>query len=217
MPETAEDKSDASKLVSAKRVYWSGGLLFGLLLLMVLSGLSSITLLYDGIPSAEDLQGLEGAVLDTVRTLKPAIRFLHEYGGYAAMFLSGWLAIELIRFGKNARQHGQTADDKSTGFYIMLLGIPAAIGLVICLVLLIGTGIEARNYMDENPDAQSFDLPKAAKLEEFAKAQEVAVVESHTGMLTYVMAGVVILLVFSVQMTHKLALARKPKPERKDD
>ena len=93
-------------LVSAKRVYWSSGLLFGLLMLLVLSGLASITLLYDGIPSAENIRGTEGVVLDIVRTLRPAIRFIHEFGGFAAIFLSGWLAVELVRFGRNARAHG---------------------------------------------------------------------------------------------------------------
>ncbi|MCF6228959.1 MAG: hypothetical protein L3J82_09950, partial [Planctomycetes bacterium] len=49
------------KLVSAKRVYWSAGVLFSLLMLLVLSGLASITLLYDGgIPSFENIQGTEG-------------------------------------------------------------------------------------------------------------------------------------------------------------
>ncbi|MHC4841239.1 MAG: hypothetical protein ACYTDT_09845 [Planctomycetota bacterium] len=208
MPDSVEKKPEheaSSRLVTAKRVYWSSGLLFGLLMLMVLSGLSSITLLYDGIPSAEDIQGTEGAVLDIVRTLKPAIRFIHEYGGYLAMFLSGWLVVELVRFGRNARAHGGTSTEKSSG------------PLIVCLQLLVGTGIEAREYMDKEPTTNTFNLPAAAKLEEFAKAQEESIVESHTGMLTYVLAGVVVVLVLSVQLTHRLAVSRKEDEDTDDE
>ncbi|MEE9311731.1 MAG: hypothetical protein V3V10_04890, partial [Planctomycetota bacterium] len=174
-------------LVSAKRVYWSSGLLFGLLMLLVLSGLASITLLYDGIPSAENIRGTEGVVLDIVRTLRPAIRFIHEFGGFAAIFLSGWLAVELVRFGRNARAHGTAKNEKSTGLYITVTGVLSAIGLPLCLLFLIGTGIEARKFMNLESDTD-FQLPAASKLDEFARTQESKVVEAHRGTLTFMLA-----------------------------
>lgn len=197
-------------LDSPKRVYAAGGLLFGLMILMVLSGLASVTLLYDDVPSATPTQGLEGYVLGIVQTLSPAIRITHEYGGYVAMFLSGWLALEFIRFGKNSRTIG-TSKDKSSGLLIMIVGVPSAVALSVLLVLLVGTGIEARKFMDEAAVGDFQELPGAGKLSQVAAAEEKGVVEAHIGMLTLAMAGMIILLVVAVQLTQRTATARIKK------
>ncbi|MCL4731944.1 MAG: hypothetical protein KJ044_16110, partial [Planctomycetes bacterium] len=79
-----------------RRAVLASGLALGLVFLLALSGAASITLMYETPGFKERIGGFEGAVLEAVRLIRPLIRPLHSFGGYAAFVLAGWAAIEML-------------------------------------------------------------------------------------------------------------------------
>ena len=211
---------DKAEIVSrARRALWACGICFGLLFLMGLSGVASITLLYDDPLYRTGTQGFEGDVVRTVSALSGVIGIIHSWGGYVGIVLAGWAGLEMFSFGRLLRRTDE-GDWRSAGRRLMPLGLAGAGILILALILLIPSGVAAKGFLsysepkvvNDTPNPGSFAprIPGRVELEDGGDSK---FVEWHTRELNYMLAVGALLLVFAASSTRKIELAAKKPPE----
>lgn len=201
----------------AKRAQWACGLCFGLLFLMGLSGIASITLLYDTPMYRSGVRGFEGAVMDIVVALKQAIRLLHAWGGYVGILLSGWAGLEVFSYGRLLKRTGDSGW-RRTGRMLGPLGLFGAAVLIASLLLLIPSGVAAQGYLKVEAAATETPAPVGLQRPSHNEATEgdSRLVEWHTRELNYLMALGAILLVFAAASIRRVSIeAREDGVEAK--
>ncbi|MCB9893971.1 MAG: hypothetical protein H6839_05975 [Planctomycetes bacterium] len=217
---TAPERSEIAG--RARRVLWACGLCFGLLFLMGLSGVASITLLYDDPLYRTGTQGFEGVVVRTVSSLSGVIKALHSWGGYVGIVLAGWAGLEVFSFGRLIKR-SEEGEWRATGRRLMPLGLAGAAMLIVALILLIPSGVAAKSFLshdepkvvDDTPNPGAF-APRISGRAELENGADSKFVEWHTRELNYVLALGALLLVFAASSTRKVELAAKKPPESSD-
>jgi hypothetical protein len=214
MPEP-EKSPDAEILRRARRVLWACGLCFALLFLMGLTGIASITLLYDDPMMRTNMRGFEGDVVRFVASIGGLIHMIHEWGGYVGIVLSGWAGLEIFSFGRLLRRTDKP-DWRASGGRLMPLGVAGAALLITALLLLIPSGVAARMYLinetppvvddTSNPERVQPRIPGTV---EFEDAGDSGQVDWHTKQLNYLLAIGAILLLFGVSSTRRIQLEVK--------
>jgi hypothetical protein len=206
---------DAEILRRARRVLWACGLCFGLLFLMGLTGIASITLLYDDPQMRTNMSGFEGDVVRFVASIEDLIHFIHEWGGYAGIVLSGWAGLEVFSFARLLRRTDKP-EWRTSGRRLAPLGVAGAALLITALLFLIPSGVAARLYLTNeaprvvndtpNPERVQPRIPGAVEMED---ASDSGQVDWHTKQLNYVLAIGAILLMFAVTSTRRIQLEVK--------
>jgi hypothetical protein len=207
----------------ARRVLWACGLCFGLLFLMGLTGVASITLLYDDPMMRTNMRGFEGSVVRFVASLEDVIDVIHSWGGYAGIVLSGWAGLEVFSFARLLRRTDK-AEWRTSGRRLAPLGLAGAVLLIGALLVLIPTGVAAKGYLgsdepavvDEmpNPDRQPPRVPGVVELEDAGDSE---MADWHLRQLNFLLAIGAFLLMFAVSSTRRIQLqARKEAPPKAD-
>lgn len=208
----------------ARRVLWSCGLCFGLLFLMGLTGVASITLLYDDPMMRTNMRGFEGEVVRFVASLEGLIHFIHEWGGYAGIVLSGWAGVEVFSFARLLRRSDKV-EWRTSSRRLAPLGIVGAGLLVVALLLLIPTGVAAKGFLSsETPEASSNTqgpehmqrrIPGVVAVEDAGDSE---LADWHLRQLNFVLAIGAFLLMFAVSSTRRIQLeARKDQRAESQD
>lgn len=217
----AEDKGKHDDIKRhATRVQWACGLCFGLLFLMGISGIASITLLHDDPTFTSNIGGIEGATLKTVIFLRGAIEFIHEWGGYIGIVLAGWAATEVFNFARRLRKSDNGAW-RSTGRWMGPVGIFGGLVIVASLVALLASGVAAKGYVDHIAERNKDELSGIDRSGALTTRDEAMsdypkheLAELHVRELNYALALGAILLVFAANSTRSISL--KLKKEAKD-
>jgi hypothetical protein len=213
---------DAGLFRHARRLQWACGLCFALLFLMGLTGLASITLLHDNPTFTSGLTGIEGATFKVVKALRGFIEHAHEWGGYLSILLAGWAGLEVLTFALRLRRL-KDSGRRSTARWLGPAGVLGAVVIVGALLLLLASGVAARNYVkhvsqmhgDElgaidrggaltNRDAATADFPK----------YELA--EYHVREFNYLLAAGALLLVIAANRVRGLSTELKKKQDAGD-
>lgn len=215
MPE-ATISPHAAVLRRARRVLWSCGLCFGLLFLMGLTGVASITLLYDDPMLRTNLTGFEGNVVRFVASMADVIHFIHEWGGYLAIALSGWAGLEVFGFARVLRKTDKP-EWRTSGGRLAPLGIAGAVLLIVTLLLLIPSGVKARAYLTNDAPAVVDSMPNPERtqprISDMEDPGDSGQVDWHTKQLNYMLAIGAILLMFAVSSTRRIQLEARKKQE----
>ncbi|MCC6464889.1 MAG: hypothetical protein IT463_06060 [Planctomycetes bacterium] len=196
-------------LACGRRVMWSCGLCFALLFLLGLSGVASITLLYDA--PGFHTTGLEGTVLDTVRFARPLIRALHTYGGYVAVLLCGWSALELLAFAKALKGTRWVR----MSLLIHLTTVVGVLLMIISVLALTVTGVSAAGFLhrelEPGPGVAGREAPAVPLPSAVAEQGTERSVEWHTRELNYLLGLGALLTAAAVAAARSItAEARKP-------
>lgn len=200
--------SAPSRLKSqCRRATWAAGVCLGLVFVLGVSGVASITLLYEDPWFVNETRGFEGAVIQTVLALKPLIRFLHTYGGYAAFVLAGWTAIEMFALWRLLR--GQTsAESRQAATWVMGLGVIGGAALAGAVALLTVSGIAAAGFLQQSklaPGEEAAQENPALPGARPAGEKGAEFVEWHTRELTYVVAAAALMLAGAASQARKVA------------
>lgn len=217
----ADDKTPNADIKrAAKRVQWACGLCFGLLFLMGISGLASVTLLHDDPAFTSNIGGIEGATLKTVIALRGVIELLHEWGGYLGIVLAGWAGVEVFNFARRLRKSDRS-EWRGTGRWMGPVGILGAVVIVGSLVALLASGVAARAYVEHIGARHSDELSgidrggaltnRDEAMGDFPKHE---LAEMHVRELNYALAFGAIILVFAANSTRNISL--KLKKDEKD-
>jgi hypothetical protein len=209
-------------LRASRRALLACGLCFALLLLMGMTGVASITLLYDD-PTYTLTGGLEGTVVRMVRTLSGTINVIHDWGGYVGIVLAGWAGLELLALSRRLKAT-DNPEWRAAARRLPVLGLGGAFVLVVSLLLLIPSGVAAKAFLhsdEPSPIGQPTDrqrlAPRLPGQEVIEDAGNPKFVEWHTRELNYLMALGAILLVFAASTTRRIALeAKRPAPTQPD-
>lgn len=191
------------------------GLCFALLLMMGLSGVASITLMYDDPMYVKAMKGVEGAVARAVMDMDWAIRLLHAWGGYVGIMLAGWAGIELLSYGRRLKKTDD-AGWRKAGRRLPIIGVAGAGILIVSLVVLIASGIAAKGFV-ETPTPEVEGLPDPGlnngrlHQRDIQPENERAMVEWHTRELNYLMAFGAIILVIGASSVRTVSLEAKAK------
>lgn len=211
MPEIDKDEIEQVR-ARAFRPLLACGLCFAMLLLMGLSGVASITLMYDDPMYIQAMKGVEGAVARAVTGMDWLIRFIHTWGGYAAIVLAGWAGTELLIYGRRLRKTGD-AGWRKTGKRLPFIGVFGSLMLIASLLVLIGSGIAAQGYMrvgyGDLPDPElNRDRMHERNVE---PREERPIVEWHIRELNYFMALGAIVLVLGAGSVRNAANEARQK------
>ncbi len=213
-----EEQSATQLLVGrARRVQWACGLSFGLLFLMGISGIASITLLYDDPLYHESTRDIEGATLRTAIAMKWLIRALHVWGGYAAILLSGWAAMEVFSFSRLLRR-SDSPGWRSTARWVGPAGLLGGATIVLAVVLLLASGVAAKGYVQHitrysevkgEIEGKPGEHDAAEALEGYPDS---GLAELHIREMNYLLAIGAIVLVAAAAAVRRISIeARKPK------
>ena len=199
------NNSGAALKFRARRMTLACGLCLGLLFLLGLTGMASVTLLYDdGVSAAYD-RGFETSVLRTVIALKTAIRLIHSYGSYLAIVLAGWAAVELFRMSK-VLASSEIAKARARGRALIFIALVAGVSIIGALVGLSATGVkthaELRGDRPAEPDPMAAPLPLPAGPGE---SVDLPAVVMHTRDLNLVLMIGVFLMVIGVSVGRQAA------------
>ncbi|MBK8206323.1 MAG: hypothetical protein IPK87_05920 [Planctomycetes bacterium] len=213
-----EEQTATQHLVSrARRVQWACGLCFGLLFLMGISGIASITLLYDDPLYHESTRDIEGATLRTAIELKWLIGALHMWGGYVAILLAGWAAMEVFSFSRLVRR-SDNPGWRSTARWLGPAGIGGGATIVLAVVLLLASGVAAKGYVQHitRYGEVKSEIEGAPGEHDAAKALEgypdSNMAEWHIREMNYLLAIGAIVLVAAAASVRRISIeARKPK------
>ena len=216
-----EQKPTDDIRAAAKRVQWACGLCFGLLFLMGVSGLASITLLHDDPTFTSNISGVEGATLKTVIALRGVIELLHEWGGYLGIVLAGWAATEVLNFARRLRK-SDSSSWRATGRWMGPVGIFGGLVIVGALIALLASGVAAKGYVDHIGKRHSDELSgidrggaltdRGETMTDYPKHE---LAEMHVRELNYALAIGAILLVLAANSTRSISLALK-KEEKEE-
>jgi hypothetical protein len=214
MPEPVQTL-DAEILRRARRVLWSCGLCFGLLFLMGLTGVASITLLYDDPMLRTNMGGFEGDVVRFVASIDGLIHFIHEWGGYAGIILAGWAGLEVFSFTRVLRRTDKP-EWRTSARRLAPLAIAGSLLLITALLLLIPSGVAAKTFLANdvpavvnhtpNPERLQPRIPTAVEMDDGGAGGQV---DWHTKQLNYLLAIGAILLLFAVSSTRRIQLEVK--------
>lgn len=194
-----------------RRAVLASGLALGLVFALALSGAASITLMFDASSFQETIKGFEGFVLDTVRMLKPAIRFLHTYGGYAAFVLAGWAGIEMFWLYRALRGSGKV-EVRAFATRILVLGVIGGAVLTVTVGVLTVSGTAASVALrgsaspaDEGPEPLN---PMARSIADPSATGD-SLVNEHTRRQTYMVGIAALLLAAAASQARRAAKAAK--------
>jgi hypothetical protein len=212
---------NAHLLSAGLRLQLACGLCFTVLLVLVLSGVASITLLYSDETYALGGSGIEGVTLQVVTQLEPFIRHIHEWGGYVAIVLAGWAGMEVLQFGRKLKRSANEDWSKS-GRWMPAAGVTAMLVLTLALLLQVGSGMRAAGYLHHEKD--TIGAPAAwdriqgmtDAREEMEVGRGERAVEWHTREFNYLIAFGALLLVAAASTTRKIAkeAKRQNTPEK---
>lgn len=181
----------------AARVMWACGLLFAVLLLLGISGVASVTLIYEDEQYFQAIRGVEGAVARTVLDLKWLIQGIHGVGGYVGAALAAWAGYEVFRFGRMLRRT-DNAGWRIKGRRLPWIGATGSILVIVALGALIVSGFQTADFLGGVPADQG-ELEAPISLEDGGhtrniEAEPAPVVDWHTRELNFGMALGAILL-----------------------
>lgn len=210
--EPAEAKQPLNAVIrrKASRAQWACGLCFGLLFLMGLSGIASITLLYDSPLYRTGVRGFEATVMNAVVSMKGVIGLIHGWGGYVGILLAGWAGLEVFSFGRRLKRT-ENPGWRRTGSILSALGLFGAAMLITSLLLLIPSGVAAQGFLSH--DTGSIDAPAPVGLTRPSSSQfsdgSSRMVEWHTRELNYLMAFGAIILAYAAARIRRVSLEAK--------
>lgn len=210
--ESTEPKESLNAVVrrKASRAQWACGLCFGLLFLMGVSGIASITLLYDSPLYRTGVRGFEATVMDTVVAMKGAIGLIHGWGGYVGIVLAGWAGLEVFSFGRRLKRTDNSGW-RRTGSILSALGLFGAAMLITSLMLLIPSGVAAQGFLSQDRSSVETPAPVGLKrptTQEFSDGGS-RMVEWHTRELNYLMAFGAIILAYAAARIRRVSLEAK--------
>ncbi len=190
-----------------RRAIWAAGVCLALVFVLGVSGVASITLLYEDPWFVNETRGFEGAVIQTVLALKPLIRFLHTYGGYAAFVLAGWTAVEMFGLWRVLRAQA-TAESRQASTWVMGLGVVGGAALAGAIGLLTVSGIAAAGFLQQSklaPGESAAQENPALPGARGTPDKGAQFVEWHTRELTYVVAAAALMLAGAASQARKIA------------
>jgi hypothetical protein len=166
-----EPNPNAELIKSARRAQWACGLCLGLMFVMGLSGIASITLLHDDPLYTGSTGGIEGTTLEVVISLRWLIELLHEWGGYVGIVLAGWAALAVFSFARRIRR-GDNLDWRRTARWVGPAGILGGGLIIASLLLLIASGVAAGGFVDHIGSRYNDDLSGIDKSTGLVDARE---------------------------------------------
>jgi len=209
----------AALIARGFRLQLACGLCFALLLLLGLSGVASITLLYEDPMFTRSATGLEGETVRFLVSIKGWISALHEWGGYVAIVLAGWAGLEVFGFGRQLKRSSNKGWQK-TGRWMPATGLAASAIVVVALLMLLASGIAASAFLhDGEKDAKQVPLQAVERFQGISDARsEIAAqgseqtVEWHTREFNYLLAFGALLLVAAASSARNIT--REAKSEQ---
>lgn len=188
------DEAQPEIVTANRRAQWASGICLTMIVLLALSGMASITLMYDDPLSRKGAQGVEGFVLESVITLKPLIHLIHTWGGYVTIVVAGWAMVELFGVSRVAKVHSA-----SRGRWIGFLAVIGGLFILASVLGLIWSGEGTGQWLktEISPIGQK-EPPKPVKFED-------RWTDLHTRDLLYPLGIGVILMVLASTSSKRLA------------
>ncbi len=210
-----EPDPNADLIAAARRAQWACGLCLGLMFLMGLSGIASITLLHDDPLYTGVTGGIEGTTLDIVIALRWLIELLHEWGGYLCILLAGWAALAVLSFARRVKRT-DNADWKRTARWVGPAGIIGGGVIMGSLLLLIASGVAASGFVDHIGSRYDDDLSGIDKSTGLVDARNALegyddsqMAELHIREFNYLLAIGALTLVMSAAAIRRLSKEAK--------
>jgi hypothetical protein len=193
----------------AFRLLLASGLLFTLLLLLLISGVASVTLMHTDSPHLRPGAGLQQWVYDAVTGMARQIRGLHGWGGFAAIPLASWAGFEALRLGR-ALGRGPCPARR-----IRLCGGIGAGIVILSLCLLLFTGVLTQAWLEREKQPLPMEMPAAERAQADARREmlghrEHTAASLHTRELNILLAFGTLLLVVAANEASKLRRGSSP-------
>jgi hypothetical protein len=210
-----EPNPNAELIKSARRAQWACGLCLGLMFVMGLSGIASITLLHDDPLYTGSTGGIEGTTLEVVISLRWLIELLHEWGGYVGIVLAGWAALAVFSFARRIRR-GDNLDWRRTARWVGPAGILGGGLIIASLLLLIASGVAAGGFVDHIGSRYNDDLSGIDKSTGLVDAREALqgyddsqMAEMHVREFNYLLAIGALTLVMAAAAIRRVSKEAK--------
>lgn len=219
---------------AASRVMLACGLLLGLLVALGITGLASVTLFYIELDAGTAHDSFERSVIAVVRFFDGwsedgsrlrLIHHVHALGGFAAMVLTGWAAIEIWSAARLFRTH-LLERVRAQARWMRPLAIIGAVALELALVAQLLTGTAARAALDElrvpsplqaPPTVREAERIAGAIAAEHAASKDDAVVLAHMRELNYPLGFGALLLLLAAMLARRAAIVLDSEPTKELD
>lgn len=189
------------------RAVFAAGSCLAIIFLMALSGAASITLLYDDPTFMGNTAGFERTVIDVVTALRPAIGFVHSFGGYAAFVLAGWAAVEMFSLSRALRK-AEIAEQRQAANRILFLGVIGSALLACSIGILAVTGVKAAGLNRAITGKPSDQMtPMVPGADRFVAPEGDEMVNWHTRELTYLLGAAALLVAAATSQVRKVRQA----------
>ncbi len=237
MPD-AEPKTRDPARKSVGRALLANGLLFGLLVVLGISGLASVTLFYIEFDAGTAQDSLERAVISVVKfcdgwhedgTRWHLVRHVHGIGAYLALVLTGWAAIEIWSAAGVVRTHVKP-EVRATARWMRPLAAFGALFLILALVAQLLAGAATRGALNDMRVPAPLERPPSAResdkvveamsklhADTRAQTQDEVVVQVHMRELNYPLGLGAILLLIAVMLARRAAIILDSEPKHKLD
>lgn len=222
---------------AAGRALLASGLAFGLLFVLGLTGLASVTLFYIEMDPAIGQGELEDAVSSIVRFLDGwgeggqrlgLITLAHKYGSYAALVLCGWAALECFLAG-GALKASACDGARQAARWVRPLALVGGAVLLLSVGAQIIAGAAAQRAMSELRLPTGTDSPASlAESDRIAKSlaemgggslqsRDEAVVTLHMREMNYPLGFGAIVLLFAVAAIRRAVIVLDAEPRKAVD
>lgn len=220
---------------AAGRAMLAAGFLFGLLLLLGLSGMASVTLFYIEFDAGTSHESFENTVITIVKfcdgwfadgTRWHVLRHIHGFGSYLAIVLTGWTAVELWSAAGAIRLH-VNAEVRRHARFMRPLAIVGAVALEGAIIVQLLAGSATRGALDDMRVPAPLDRPATPgesdkivgslsrlSADNAAQSRDEVVVQVHMRELNYPLGFGAILMLMAVVLARRAAIVldAEPKP-----
>ncbi|CAG1769998.1 hypothetical protein BAC2_00742 [uncultured bacterium] len=220
---------------AAGRAMFVSGLLFGLLVLLGITGMASVTLFYIEFDAGTSHESFEGVVISIVRfcdgwlsdgTRLHLLRHIHGIGSYLAIVLTGWAAVELWSAAGVIRIH-VNQEVRQNARFMRPLAIFGAVALEGAIIVQLLAGSATRGALDDMRVPAPLDRPASAgesdrvieslsklSADNAAQSRDEVVVQVHMRELNYPLGFGAILMLIAVVLARRAAIVldAEPKP-----
>jgi hypothetical protein len=209
-----EPRPNADLIKGARRAQWACGLCLGLMFVMGLSGIASITLLHDDPLYTGATGGVEGTTLEIVISLRWLIELLHEWGGYVGIVLAGSAALAVFSFARRIRR-GENLEWRRTARWVGPAGILGGGLIIASLLLLIASGVAASGFVDhiQSGEKDEFGIDKNTGLIDAREAlqgyDDSQMAEMHVREFNYLLAIGALTLVMAAAAIRRVSKEAK--------